>query len=141
DGWRITANAFTGSQVWQKYSWLCEPKDGAIIRGTMTEFSRMQARFTLDRLPEGKKTILEIEGQDSDKFWCPPVPIQIFLNNRKVFEGPNGFVKRGWSRQTFPLPEGALKVGDNVIEIRNLANSDSLISHWVMIHEVLVRFQ
>ncbi|HPP12156.1 MAG TPA: DUF4838 domain-containing protein, partial [bacterium] len=141
DGLRISAHAFTGGQVWSKYGWLCEPKDGAIVRGTMTEFSRMQARFTLDRLPPGEKAFLEIEGQDSDKYWCQPVPIQILVNGRKVFEGRNGFVKRGWSRQTFPLPENVLKTGENVIEIRNLANSDSLISHWVIIHEVLVKFR
>ena len=47
--------------------------------------------------------VLEIEGQDSDKSWCPPVSIQILVNKRKVFEGPNGFVKCGWSRRTWPL--------------------------------------
>ncbi len=139
DGWVISANAFTGGQVWQKYGWLCEPKDAAIVRGTMTEFSKMQAKFFVDQVPAGEG-ILEIEGQDSDKSWCAPVPIQIFINEKKIFEGPNGFVKRGWSSRSFPLPAGIMKEGENVIEIRNLANSDSLISHWVIIHQVRIRF-
>ena len=85
-------------------------------------------------------SILDIDGQDSDKLWCPPVPIQIIVNKKKLFDGPNPFVKQGWSRMQVPLPKGVLRKGENVIEIRNLVASDSLISHWCMISEVLVRF-
>jgi len=37
-------------------------------------------------------------------------------------------------------PKGVLRKGENTIEIRNLYTSDSLVSHWFMISEVLVRF-
>jgi len=140
DGWRVPAIQFTGGRYWPKYGWKCEAKDGAIVRGTMTELSHMQAELILDADPPDRAGIVEVEAQDSDKLWCAPVEIQIFVNRRKIFQGPNNFAKQGWSRRTWPLPKGTLKKGKNLIEVRNLASSDSLISHWVMISEMLLRF-
>jgi hypothetical protein len=139
DGLRVPPIQFTGGQYWANYNWKCPGKDGAIVRGTMTEFSRMKAEFVLDELPE-RPAVLEIEGQDSDKEWCAPAPIQVFVNSKKVFEGPNSCVKQGWSRRSLPLPVGTLQKGANTIEFRNLYNSDSLYSHWFMVSEVLIRF-
>ena len=140
DGWRVPAIQFTGGQYWAKYGWKCEAKDGAIVRGTMTEVSRMEAELIADEEPPDRAGILEIEGQDNDKKWCEPAPIQIFVNGRKIFEGPNNCAKQGWSRRNWPLPKGVVKKGKNVVEVRNLYNSDSLISHWFMLSELLIRF-
>ena len=139
-GWRVPAVQFTGGRYWPKYSWKCEAKDGAIVRGTMTELSRMQAEVILEEDPPDRAGVLEIDGQDNDKKWCPSSPIQIFVNRTKVYEGPNGCAKQGWTRRSWPLPRGALQKGKNVIEVRNLYNSDSLISHWFMLSEVLLKF-
>ena len=140
DGWRVPAIQFTGGRYWPKYRWKCEAKDGAIVRGTMTELSRMQAEFVIDEPPPDREGVVEADGQDSDKLWCAPVEIQILINKRKIFQGPNDFAKQGWSRRTWRLPKGTLKKGQNLIEVRNLASSDSLISHWFMLNEMLLRF-
>ena len=140
DGWRVPADAFTGAEGPRYYLWKCEGKVAVWVRGTMTDVSRTRARLVLQDAPRPRQGLLDVEGQACDKLWCPNVPIQILINKTKVFDGVNPFVKQGWSRAQFPFPAGTLRRGENVIEIRNLADSDSLISHWCMISEVLVRF-
>jgi len=141
DGWRVPGIQFIGGQHWRSYGWNCPKRERVIVvRGTMTSVSRMTARLALDAAPPDRDGILEIEGQDSDKEWCAPAVIQLFVNGTKLFEGPNGFAKRGWSRRKWPLAKGLLKKGENTIEIRNLAASDSLVSHWLMLSELLIRY-
>jgi hypothetical protein len=107
----------------------------------MTTMSRVTAKLRLMDDPPTGEGVIEIEAQDNDKHWCAPVPIQVFVNRREIFEGTNGFPKQDWKRISWPLPAGTLKKGDNEIEIRNLAASDSLISHWVLVSEVAIRFR
>ncbi len=139
DGWLVPAEAFTGGRNWRGYDWLCPARDAAVVYGTMTEHARMTAKLVIAEAPPAVAGMLDIEGQDSDKRWCPPVPIQILVNNTPVFEGTNPFVKCGWSRHAFPLPPGVLRKGENRVEIRNLIASDSAFSHWCMVSEVRVR--
>jgi len=138
-GLRIRPDAFVGGGVYIKYGWKCEPKPAALVRGTRTGLSRMEARFNIDDEPPARGGVLDIEGQACDKLWAPPVPVQTLLNGEKIFEGPNGFVKLGWSRREFTIPAGILRKGENVLEIRNLSYSDSVVSHWFMLSEVRVK--
>lgn len=140
NGWRLPPDAFTGGVGPMYYKRFCEGKIAVWVRGTMTDVSRMRAKLVIDSEPPQTSAIMEIEGQDSDKYWSPPTPIMILVNGRKIFEGPNGFVKRGWSRRTFKIPPGTLKKGENIIEIRNLANSDTLYADWFMLSELLIKF-
>lgn len=132
NGIKLPAMAFSGAVGPMYYEWKCEGKVAAWVRGSMTDVSVMSAKFRLEKAPEGA-AILTIEGQDSDKLWCPPVPIQILLNGNPIFEGPNGFVKHGWSKREFKIPAGLLRKGGNELEIRNLTNSDSRVAHWFML--------
>jgi hypothetical protein len=132
DGLLIPAEAFTGGEGPMYYKWKCEGRVAAWVRGSMTDVSQMSAMFTLDSAPAGEFE-LEIEGQDSDKLWCPQAPIQIAINGKTIFEGANGFVKHGWSKRTFSVPAGIMKKGNNTIAIKNLVSSDSQSAHWFMI--------
>jgi hypothetical protein len=139
DCWRVPAEAFTGGRLFRRYNWKCTPKDGAVVYGSMTDKSRMVAALTVDEeIPEAQQT-LQVEGQDSDKLWCPPVWIRILVNGRTVFEGPSPFAKRAWSTLTITVPAGILHKGENTVEFRCETNSDSLTSHWCMISEVRLR--
>lgn len=140
DGWRIPGEAFSGGKFFRAYNWKCEARDAVTVYGTMSEFSVARAVLNLKDAPPDREGVLEMLGQDSDKVWCAPVPIQVIVNGRKLLTGPNPFPKCGWSRVQDPLPKGLLRPGENVIEVRNLVNSDSLVSHWVMISEVVARF-
>jgi hypothetical protein len=138
-GYRIQPHAFVGGGTSQRYGWRCEPKPSAFVRGARTGISRMEARFRLDGEPSAGEGALDIEGQACDKLWAAPVPIRISLNRKKIFEGPNNFARHGWSRRKFPIPPGTLRKGENILEIRNLSDSDSVVSHWFMLSEVLVQ--
>jgi hypothetical protein len=134
NGIRLPAMAFSGGEGPMYYKWKCEGKVAAWVRGNMTEVSKMQAEFSLAEKPSGE-VILEIEGQDSDKMWCPNTRIKIMVNNNLIFEGPNGFIKHGWSKRKFKVAEDIISKGNNVIEIINTVNSDSRSAHWFMISE------
>jgi hypothetical protein len=139
-GIRLPAMAFSGGEGPMYYKWKCEGKVAAWVRGSMTDVSKMKAKFALDKLPAGAAT-LEIEGQDSDKLWCPNAPIQILINKTLIYEGLNGFIKNGWSKRKFKVADGIINKGDNVIEIRNLVSSDSRSAHWFMISEAKLTWQ
>ncbi len=133
----IPAMAFSGGEGPRYYKWKCEGKVAAWIRGSMTEQSVMKAKFNWTEDID-KAYTLGIDGQDSDKLWCPPAPIRISINDTVIFEGPNGFKKHGWSLKKFPVQPGVLHKGDNIIKIENLANSDSRSAHWFMVSEARI---
>ena len=140
-GWRLPGIQFRGGQYWRSYSWQCPRREHCmVVRGRMTDVSTMEARLILDTPPPDRDGVLEIEGQDSDKMWAEPAPIEIRINKTLVYDGPNNFAKMGWSRRTWRLPKGTLRKGENVVRIRNNAASDSLTSHWFMLSECRVRF-
>jgi len=138
DGVRIPALAFSGGEGPIYYLWKCEGKVAAWVKGAMTDVSVMQADFTLTAA-EAAATHLDIEGQDSDKLWCPPAAIRISLNGQPIFEGSNGFVKQGWSRRTFTIPAGALVPGRNVLTVENLTATDDQTAHWFMCADAWLR--
>jgi len=141
DGWRMPGIQFRGGQYWRSYSWQCPRREHCmVVRGRMTDVSTMEARLILDAPPPDRDGLLEVEGQDSDKMWAEPAPIEIRINKSLLYDGPNNFAKMGWSRRTWRLPKGTLHQGENVIRIRNNAASDSLTSHWFMLSECRVRF-
>jgi hypothetical protein len=134
-GWRVPAMAFEGGAGPGGYAWQCPHRVAAWVYGTLTHLSAMHAEFRIEGEPPAGPGVLEIEGQDWDNKSAPTTPIQIRVNGRLVFEGPNGFVKQGWSRRRFDLPAGLLKRGENRIEIRNTYVSDARAAHWFMLSE------
>ena len=135
----LPALSFSGACGPMYYKWKCEGKVAAWVRGAMTEVSTMSAEFALAERPTGEAT-LEMDGQDCDSVASGSAPIRISVNGKAVFTGVPGFASRGWSRETFKIPAGVLKQGDNVLTIKNLANSDSRNQYWVMISEAKILF-
>ncbi|MDP6353918.1 MAG: DUF4838 domain-containing protein [Planctomycetota bacterium] len=141
DGWRLPGNAFTGGRLFRSYSWKCEKRNNCIaINGTRTRYSRMRAEWTIESEPPAGIGVVELEGQSDDKLFTKNVRIKVLLNNKRLFEGVSPFPKRGWSKLKLPLPEGLLHKGVNVMEIRNLNDSDQLYLNWCMISEAKLTF-
>jgi len=140
DGWRAPGEAFEGGRFWRGYNWKCEPRDAVALYGAMTEFSTTRVVLNLKDAPPEREGVMEIGGQDCDKAWCAPPPMRLLVNGRPLVAGANPFPKQGWAAVRVAVPKGLLRQGENVIEFRNLANSDSLMSHWFMISDVRVSF-
>ena len=137
-GWGIPGIQFRGGRNWSAYGWFCPRRENTVsIYGSLTDVSRCKARLLIDEAPDGPMA-LKIEGQDSEKAWCPPPRIQIWVNGRKVFDGQNEFPKRDWAWKEYTIPAGTLQKGENAVEIRNLASTDSLGAHWIMFSEVRI---
>ncbi len=138
-GMRLPAMAFSGACGPTFYQWKCEGRVAAWVRGAMTDVSEMRARFSLAGAPAGGEAVLAIDGQDSDDLTAAAAPIRITLNGQTVFEGPNGFVKLGWSKREFTFPVRYLKAGENVLTVSNTAVSDAP-SSWFMLSEAVIRW-
>jgi len=137
-GWLLPGIQFRGARNLGAYSWFCPRRqDTVAVYGALTDMSRCTARLELDAPPAGP-AVLKIEGQDSEKAWAPPARIQIWVNDRKVFDGRNEFPKRGWAWRQYAIPAGTLRKGANTVEVRNLAGTDSLAAMWVMFSEVRI---
>ncbi|MEX0745264.1 MAG: DUF4838 domain-containing protein [Phycisphaeraceae bacterium] len=138
-GWHIPGRQFRGARNFAAYSWMCPRRENTVaVYGALTDASRCRARFVLDEQPPSEPLVLTIEGQDSEKAWAPAARIQIWVNDRKVFDGDNEFPKQDWSEKRYRVPNGALVQGENTIEVRNLATSDDLTAHWVMFSSVRI---
>ena len=96
----------------------------------------MKAEFSLEAVPA--KATLKMGAQDADKDYPPSTPIKITINNRKVFEGPCDFMKRGWSWRSFAIEEGILKKGTNTIEVTNTMDSARIDHYWLMMAEAQI---
>lgn len=137
--WHFPGLQFTGGQYIRSYSWQCPPRDNVIVvRGAMTDLAEATASFELNGVDADRPHVLEMEAQDSDKAWADPVPIRLVLNGQTLFEGVNPFPKRDWSRQQWRIPAGLLRSTGNTLRIENLASSDSLYSHWLMVSEAVI---
>ncbi len=77
----------------------------------------MEVRFALSALPEGRH-LLHLRARDDD---APgECRIRIEINGAPVHEGPSGFPSDAWAERRYPIPEGALKAGSNVLTVRNV---------------------
>lgn len=78
--------------------------------------STMRASFTLYRLPK-EAVFVHLKGRDDDA--AGACEIEVKLNDKVLFEGPNTFPSDGWQTQRIPVPDGVLKAGTNELVIRN----------------------
>jgi len=129
DGVEIELVGFSGGIGPKQYYYQCEPKRAVWVRGRNTGNAEMRAVFHLDEAPQGAAR-LGMEGQDDDA--SGSARVRISVNGAAVFEGPNGFAERGWSRQEFPVPAGVLRQGDNELRISNFEDGDD---RWFMVSE------
>jgi len=117
-GWQLTLEAFRGGTGPVYYRWMCPGKIMKGIYGRGSNLESMRAMLVLRQAPPGE-TALVLEGQTHDREGNP-ARIRIRLNDAILSEGPNRFVSRGWSTQSFPVPPGTLRHGENLLEIENL---------------------
>jgi hypothetical protein len=113
------------------YSKDCLPRRATWVYGKKTKTHTMKAAFNLDQVPAA--AALVITGLDSDKEGVTRV--EIALNGKSLYKGPNRCQKQGWTDWRLDLPAGALKAGQNTLSIRNLEDSDSTNSRWFMLSE------
>jgi hypothetical protein len=126
--------AFVGGTGHQVYSNQCEPRRATWIYGKGTTTHTMTASFLLDKPPQAAALI--IEGQDHDKQGVSKV--EILLNGRSIYQGPNKCGKRGWHEWRLDLPPGLLENGQNTLTIRNLEDSSSTNFGWFMLSQAKV---
>jgi len=129
--------AVVGGVGHEVYSNNCEPKRATWIYGKKTKTNKMAASFALDRAPE--TGVLVIEGQDTDKEGVTKV--EIVLNGRSLYKGPNKCRKQGWTEWRIEAPQGVLKNGQNTLMIRNLEDTDSVNAAWFMVSQAKVMWK
>lgn len=113
------------------------------IYGTSTQYTTMQATFTLDIQPVGEAT-LAIEGMDSEG--RAKTPISISVNGSEIYNGPNPlpddeypFQVGTWATATWRFDAALLRPGQNTIVIRNLAPGSFSLPPFFMLDYAIVR--
>ena len=120
-GFLLTPHDFLGGFPAKTYGHQCEPRLATWIYGARTRFGKMNATWPLPAPPEHDYELI-LSGQNHD---APDAcRIRIRVNGHPVFEGPNPFVRGGWSRQTFPVEGQLLRDGRNTLTIENIEASD-----------------
>jgi hypothetical protein len=136
DGLSLKPDAFTGCDKLKENGRECvviypkgDPRgDGA---------SAMSASFFLDKTP--RTCVLTLEGRDDDKPGA--VNIEISINDRTVFSGPNRAAETGWTRLMFPAEPNILSPGWNTLRISNLETTDKYFEKWFEIAAVSLQWK
>lgn len=117
----LSAYDFLGGLPPVLYGFRCEKRLTTCVYGARTANGAMNASFECDPFPPAGDYQLILSGQDDDS--DKACRIRILVNDQKLFEGDNGFVKRGWSRRVFTVPGATLK-RYNTLTIQNIENTD-----------------
>ena len=136
-GWQLPLDAFCGGTGPVYYRWMCPGKMMKGVYARKTGKNVMSARLFLNEAP-GMECRVVIEGQSHDKDGAEATRIRIKLNDHILFEGRNRYVKRGWSQETYPVPAGTLRKGQNLLTIENLEDAAAPHSMWFIVSEVKV---
>lgn len=101
--------------------------------------SRMQARFTLEQTPQSQ-LFLHLRATNQNTGGASPIAIAI--NDHVVHEGTTPFPNGQWAWETFSIPSGILKQGENIIRFSNLQAEGSVGSPpWFMVHRCIIGTQ
>jgi len=115
----------------------CPRRFASVINGRRTAGSRLKLSFECDPFPAAGDYVLYLCAQDHDA--QAPCRIRIALNGQTVFEGPNKFVRSGWSLEKFSLPFDSLKRG-NELTIENLEDADNSSGPpWFMVNYAVLK--
>jgi hypothetical protein len=99
-----------------------ERRTATWIYGGRSDYPAMAARFRLDDAPTGEArlTLIGLDAEGRDR-----MPIRVTINDTVVYEGANPLPDWRWGETTMPAPAGALRDGENSVEIRSLAPTDN----------------
>lgn len=79
--------------------------------------SAMSASFKVTDIPKDPLFVY-IKGRDDEP--AKKCEIAIEINHKKVFSGPSEFPNAEWEIRSYPVPAGALVVGENIIQVTSL---------------------
>ncbi len=115
------------------------------IYGAGTNYSSMQALFTVDAQPAGTAS-LTIEGMDSED--RGKTLIQILINGQQVFNAPNPLPNDDlpldtgtWASATFTFDAALLQPGENTIQINNLKSGEFSLPPFFMLDYAILSFK
>ena len=125
-GFEWTPHELMGGDGVSRIRYRCPEKEAIVLHRTSSSRNVLRASFSLFKLPQADKMLLEITGQDDDKpgrsLW------KIEVNGKLVAKGENPFPECGWSSFAVKFPSSYLKKGENLITVTNLTpdpdNSD-----------------
>ena len=101
-------------------------ENGRVLRRMSSGKGRIIASLKLDHDIRGT-ALLSLSGWDDEK--PGKTTFSIVINNRKIFSGANSFPESGtlkdpFGKMYFPMPEGVLKKGENLIALINTVPDD-----------------
>ena len=116
----LSAFDFAGGAGPAQYANRCEKRLATWIFGRHSPNASMEAAFRVEPFPPDSDYQLTVSAQDDDaEAKCG---IRILVNDTKIFEGANPFVRFGWSRQTYRIPAAALS-SQNRLRIENVEDT------------------
>ena len=108
--------------------------DGRAIWGLRTDTHTMTAKLRVDPLPTGN---LSLEIRSLRHELPTPATIRISLNGTVVYEGHDKNTERRWMSNSYDLPEGLVKQGENQLEIVCTEDSNAKgRAPWFMLNEL-----
>ena len=149
-GWYFKPGAIKGASMASVYSYQCPPRLCVSLSRPSLKGSSAKAVLPLAAKPTAPFT-LAIEGLDDDKAGASLFKVEV--NGHTLFEGPNSFKEKEWSRMTFMIPAEYLAAGDNEIRISNVTPDTPSRSvrftdpeeakcdgqwGWIMVSEIIV---
>lgn len=111
---------------------------GIFPKGNEKNFNNwIEAYFNGEEVADRDDAVLELEGQDC----YSPLPrnIKIELNGKTIFDNPMENVVNNWSKQTFKIPIGILKRGENLLTITNMKKDSRWRVGCFLIAEAVIR--
>ncbi len=119
DGIMMPAKGFAGGQVSPDCGWMREDTVHAVVvRRPNSSFGMIQGTLTLRKTPDHEVKMVIKGIQDEKKE--DTARMEILVNTKSFYQGTTGFQKDHWTEQTFLIPKGLLKEGENTIVIRNI---------------------
>ncbi len=115
----------------------CPRRFANYIYGKRTTTGIVKIKFECDPFPPAGDYALHLSAQDDDaEAVCN---IRIAVNGKTLFEGPNKFVRFGWSLEKFTIPFDCLKRG-NVLTIENIEDTANTQGPpWFMINYAVIK--
>jgi len=124
DELRFNILNFEGGQIFPQYSGAkVTPRDGLSIRPQQEV--RYDFELESNQVPKSAagRLMFAIDGLDSDRAEDPPTKIEIRLNQKLLYNGPNQCTKRKWAVWELPFAADMLRIGRNELRIRNVEAS------------------
>lgn len=76
------------------------------------------AKITLNLREKPDNPVLQIGGMDDNQPFSK-APLEIKINNKIIFSGKNTYPNNEWAVQSFTVDPSDLKIGENIVEIKN----------------------